>query len=89
MVRQTIKKIIRFETAYAGQELFVFAGLLMVCATLIKLLGIADFSSDWFWFLAGIGLMIEGMIMIVKQKKFNNKYKVVERSEEVSEIKKS
>jgi hypothetical protein len=83
MVVKGIGRIIRFETAYAGQELFVVAGFLMIIGTLIKLLGFVDFSSDWFWFLAGIGLMIEGMIMVTKQKKFNKKYKVVERVEEV------
>lgn len=82
MVTQRIKRIIRFETAYAGQELFVFAGLLMVVATLIKLLGFADFSSDWFWFIAGCGLIIEGMIMIVRQRKLNRRYKVLRVKED-------
>ena len=71
-MREQIRKLVRFETAYKGQELFVVAGLVMVIVALIKLLGFADFSSDWFWFIAGIGLILEGMIMVVKQKKFNN-----------------
>lgn len=78
---ENFKKVIRFETAYSGQELFVLAGLVMMAATLLKLTGVVYIDSDWFWFLAGCGLFIEGMIMVVKQKKFNNKYKVVDRVE--------
>ena len=51
----------------------------MVFATLFKLLGHIEFSSDWFWFIAGLGLTVEGIIMLDKQKKFNRKYRVVER----------
>ena len=50
----------------------------MVIGTLIKLLGFYEFSSDWFWFLAGIGLMVEGSIALAKQRKFDKKYRVVE-----------
>ncbi|MBR9706591.1 hypothetical protein GOV14_06150 [Candidatus Pacearchaeota archaeon] len=60
-------------------EFFVIVGLLMVFGTLIKLLKIIDFSSDWFWFLAGVGLIVEGVISLVKQKKFERKYKIIER----------
>jgi hypothetical protein len=42
-------------------------------------LGYTDFSSDWFWFLAGVGLIVEGMIAFLTQVKFDRKYKVVER----------
>lgn len=63
----------------ARYEVFVVVGVLMVFGTLIKLLGIVDFSSDWFWFLAGVGLVVEGMISLVKQRKFDRKYRVVER----------
>lgn len=82
MVTKTIKRIIRFETAYAGQELFVFAGLLMMGATLFKLLGFIDIDSDWFWFIAGCGLFIEGMIMITRQKRINRRYKVLKLKED-------
>jgi len=34
------------------------------------------FSSDWF--LIGIGLTIEGSILLAKQKQFNKKYKFIE-----------
>ena len=66
-------------------EVFILAGLLMTIGTLIKLLGFYDFSSDWFWFLAGIGLTIEGSIALAKQRKFDKKYKIVEIAQDSKE----
>lgn len=63
----------------ARYELFVIVGILMTLGTLIKLMGIYDFSSDWFWFLAGVGLVVEGTISMIKQKRFDRKYRIVER----------
>ncbi|MEK6874082.1 MAG: hypothetical protein AABW91_04505 [Nanoarchaeota archaeon] len=60
-------------------EVFILVGFLMAVGSLIKLLGIYDFSSDWFWFLAGIGLAVEGAISLNKQRQFDKKYKIVER----------
>ena len=62
-------------------EVFVFVGILMTLGTIIKLLGIIDFSSDWFWLIAGIGLIIEGAISWRKQKQFDNKYKIMTKDE--------
>jgi len=53
----------------------------MTIGTLIKLLGFFDFSSDWFWFLAGVGLIVEGAISLVKQKRFEKKYKIIEKNQ--------
>ena len=78
-MRKRIISLIRFDTTYAGQELFVAAGLLMVVATFLKLIGVIYIDSDWYWFIAGVGLTIEGLIMIKKQRQFNRKYKVIER----------
>ncbi len=75
-----MKEIIVWEYL-AKHEVFVFVGILMVLGTLIKLAGLTDFSSDWFWLIAGIGLVIEGAISISKQKKFDRKYKIVEREQ--------
>ena len=61
-------------------EAFIIVGVLMTIGTTIKLLGIYDFSSDWFWLLAGIGLIVEGTISLVKQKRFERKYKNIERN---------
>jgi len=61
------------------EELFVIVGVIMVFVTLSKLLGFYDFSSDWFWFIAGFGLIVQGTISLIKQKTFDKKYKVVLR----------
>ena len=61
-------------------ESFIVVGIIMAVGALIKLLGIYNFSSDWFWLLAGLGLVIEGLISLVKQKKFDMKYKIVDRN---------
>jgi len=63
----------------ARYESFIFIGLIMVIGSLIKLSGIYDLSSDWFVFLAGIGLVVEGIISLIKQKKFEKKYKIIDR----------
>ncbi len=52
----------------------------MAIIVLGKLLGFYDTSSDWFWFIASIGLIIEGIISLVKQKKFDNKYQIIEKN---------
>ena len=64
---------------FVRYEHFVFIGVIMSIGTLIKLLGFWNFSSDWFWFFAGIGLTVEGAISMAKQRKFDRKYKIVER----------
>lgn len=64
---------------FATYETFIFVGIIMVSGVLIKILNIYDFSSDWFWLLAGLGLIVEGTISLIKQKKFDNKYKIIEK----------
>jgi len=66
---------------FATYETFIFVGIIMVIGTLIKLLGYYDYSSDWFWLLAGVGLVVEGAISLAKQRKFDRKYKIVERKD--------
>ncbi len=68
-------------------ETFIAVGAVMVIGTLIKLFGHYNFSSDWFWFLAGLGFVVEGTIALAKQRKFDRKYKIIERESE--EAKKS
>ncbi len=80
-MKKIINKVIRFETNYSGHELFIAVGFFMVFGTLFKLLEVFDFSSDWFWFIAGVGLIVEGFTSVVKQKKFNKKYKILNREE--------
>jgi len=64
---------------YASYETFILVGIIMVIGTILKLSGYYDFSSDWFWLLARIGLAVEGSISLIKQKRFEKKYKIVER----------
>ncbi|MFA5174427.1 MAG: hypothetical protein WC438_04570 [Candidatus Pacearchaeota archaeon] len=62
-------------------ELFIIVGIILSISTLLKLLGFYDISSDWFWFIAGLGLIVEGTISFIKQKKFDNKYKILCKEE--------
>ena len=62
-------------------EGFILIGLIIALGSFVKLLGIYDFSSDWFWFLAGVGLIIEGTISLIKQRRFDRKYKIIEKCE--------
>lgn len=62
-------------------ESYVIVGVLMVIGTLAKLLGFIDLSSDWFWFIAGVALVFEGIIDLSKQKQFSTKYKVISKQE--------
>jgi hypothetical protein len=59
--------------------IFILAGILMAVLTLGKLLGFYNLSSDWFWFIGAIGLVTEGTISLFKQRKFDKKYKIIER----------
>lgn len=79
MVLKKLKK--SWVDNFATYETFIFIGSIMAILTLVKLLGYLDFSSDWLWFLAGIGLVIEGSISLVKQKRFDRKFKVIERED--------
>jgi len=64
---------------FLGYEVFLIVGFILAVLSLGKLMGVYDLSSDWFWFLAGCGLIVEGMISLIKQKKFDRKYKIIER----------
>ena len=64
---------------YKIRIIFLIIGILIAIGSIIKLLGFANFSSDWFWFLAGIGLVIEGAIAFLTQRRFDRKYKIIER----------
>jgi hypothetical protein len=72
-----LEKILRLDSI-ATYEIFILIGIIMVIATFLKLARVYDFSSDWFWLLAGVGLVIEGCISLVKQRRFDRKYKIIE-----------
>jgi len=59
--------------------LVILVGLAMVVGVLDKIIFSADIDSDWFWFLAGVGLAAEGVISFRRQKRFDKKYKVLKR----------
>ncbi|MDD4983688.1 MAG: hypothetical protein PHH82_02515 [Candidatus ainarchaeum sp.] len=62
------ENVIRYES-------FILVGVLMTAGTLLKLLGVIDISSDWFWLLAGVGLTVEGAISMIKQRRFDRNSK--------------
>jgi|WetSurMetagenome_2_1015567.scaffolds.fasta_scaffold161054_2 hypothetical protein len=68
---------------FAKYETFVFLGFIMAILILGKLLGFYNISSDWFWLLASVGLIIEGSISYIKQSRFDRKYKIIERKDKV------
>ncbi len=63
--------------------MFMVVGIVMTLASLTKLLGFYDFSSDWFWFIAGLGLILEAIISLIKQRTFDRKYKIILREGEI------
>jgi len=73
LIKMRAENIIRY-------EVFILIGLLISIGTTLKLLGVYAFSSDWFWFLAGIALIVEGTIALLKDKRFKRKYKIIERA---------
>ena len=73
-----VNKVIGFEN-WATYETFIVVGAIMAIFTAIKLFWHLNFSSDWFWLLAGLGLVVEGSISLVKQRRFERKYKIVDR----------
>ena len=64
---------------FARYETFIVVGILMSFAVLLKLFWHYNIDSDWFWLLAGLGLIVEGSISLAKQRRFDRKYKIVER----------
>jgi uncharacterized membrane protein len=70
------KKILQYET-------YIIIGSLMVITTFLKLMGFVEISSDWFWFIAGLALVFEGVMDLSKDRKFRKKYKIVSHEEYV------
>jgi hypothetical protein len=66
---------------FAKYEIFIIVGVLMTIGVIMKLVFHYNIDSDWFWLLAGVGLMVEGSISLAKQRKFDRKYKIIELSE--------
>lgn len=51
----------------------------MAMAVFLKLVVGFDIDSDRFWFLAVLGIAVEDIISLERQKRFDKKYKVVRR----------
>lgn len=64
---------------YGSFILVVIVGAVMSLVVLLKIFLNLEIDSDWFWFLAGIGLIVKGILSHREHKKINRKYKVVER----------
>ncbi len=67
------------ERNYGNFVLVILMGIIMSFGVLAKVFLGFDLDSDWFWFMAGIGLAVEGTISMRRQRRFDNKYKVVKR----------
>ncbi len=64
---------------YLSYYSVIAAGVAISAGVILKIFYGFDISSDWFWFLAGIGLAVEGLLSWRKKKKFDKKYKTVMR----------
>lgn len=66
---------------FVRYEIFIIVGVLMSIGVLLKLFGNYNIDSDWFWLLAGLGLIVEGSISLARQRRFERKYKIIERKD--------
>jgi len=64
---------------YCSFVLVILVGVAMAVGVLGKLVFGFYIDSDWFWFLTGLGLAVEGSISIIRQRKFDKKYRIVVR----------
>lgn len=67
--------------SFAKYEVMTLAGVIMAVLILGNLLKIYTIAADWFWFIAAIALAVEGAIYLVNQKRFDNKYVIIEKSD--------
>jgi len=64
---------------YGSFLLVILMGAVMAFGVLAKKFFEFDMDSDWFWFMAGVGLAVEGVISMRRQRRFDKRYKVVQR----------
>jgi len=50
-------------------EMFVIAGVLLTILPVMNLLGFTHFTGDLFWMLAGLCLLIEGVLELYYEKR--------------------
>ena len=58
---------------YTSYFLMAFFGLLISLLVVLKLIKGWNIDSDWFWFLAGLGLAVEGLMVFKRQRRFGRK----------------
>ena len=80
VIQKVVDKVVKIEN-FARYEVFIIVGILMALGVLAKLFWFPNISSDLFWFIAALGLIVEGSISLAKQRKFDKKYKIVMRDE--------
>lgn len=66
---------------YSGYVILIVVGFSMAVGVFVKLMEWVYIDSDWFWLIAGVGLTVEGIVSLIKQRKFDKKYKIIEREE--------
>ncbi len=66
---------------YFIYEIFIIVGVVMAVGTLLKIFLVFNFSDNWFWFIAGVGLAVEGSISLARQRKFDKKFKIIKKEE--------
>jgi uncharacterized membrane protein HdeD (DUF308 family) len=49
--------------------MLVFAGVLLTILPILNMLGLTNFSGDFFWMLAGTCLLIEGVLELHYERK--------------------
>jgi hypothetical protein len=62
MINMVVKKIkteLDNFLKYAHYWLFILVGVIMTTGVFLKLIGFWNISSDWFWLLAALGLIVE------------------------------
>lgn len=71
--------VIKSRLKYANHYLIIVFGAIMAVGVFVKLVFNLNIDSDWFWFFAGFGIFVEGVITYRKQRLFDRKYKIIER----------
>jgi len=64
---------------YLNYMLVIVFGVVMALLVFLKLIFGFNIDSDWFWFMAGLGIAVEGFIALRKQMKFDSKFKIIRR----------
>jgi len=64
---------------YLNYILVIFFGVTMVFLVFLKMVFGFNIDSDWFWFMAGLGIAVEGFIAFEKKRLFDRKFRIIKR----------